>query len=339
MVKGLKSSCEVYLMSAIAVVIPSYRVTAHILGVIDRIGPEVATIYVVDDKCPDKSGEFVEANCRDPRVIVLRNAVNMGVGGATLAGMQRAAKDRCDVIVKIDGDGQMDPAMISAFVGLIISGNADYAKGNRFFEPEGVSSMPLSRLIGNAGLSFFAKASTGYWHSFDPTNGYVAIHAALIDLLPIEKISRRYFFESDLLFRLNLIGARVVDVPMHSYYADEVSNMKPHREVMHFAASHFKNMKRVFYTYFLRNFSVASLELVFGLILIIFGTAYGTLNWSSTVPATAGTVMTAALPIIIGSQLLLAFLNFDIQSVPTSTLHRRLTSSAPLIKPLKRSGL
>jgi len=49
----------------IAVVIPSYKVRNHILGVISQIGPEVGRIYVVDDCCPDGSGDFVESNCRD----------------------------------------------------------------------------------------------------------------------------------------------------------------------------------------------------------------------------------------------------------------------------------
>jgi glycosyltransferase involved in cell wall biosynthesis len=313
----------------IAVVIPSYRVKPHILTVLARIGPEVSRIYVIDDCCPDASGRFVEENNSDPRVTVVYNAVNQGVGGATLVGMQRAAEDGADVIVKIDGDGQMDPSLIPAFTDVILNNEADYSKGNRFFEPEGVATMPLSRLIGNAGLSFLAKLSSGYWHSFDPTNGYVAIHGSLIPLLPVEKIAKRYFFESDMLFRLNLLNAVVVDIPMHSHYADEVSHLKPHREIPRFAIAHARNFtKRLFYNYFIRNFSVASLELVLGLILMIFGSAYGIANWGFNVPATSGTVMIAALPIIIGAQLLLAFVNYDIQSVPRSALHVRLKTSA-----------
>ena len=88
----------------IAVVIPSYRVRTHILEVLRRIGPEVTTVYVVDDKCPDASGEYVREHCADPRVTVVFNAHNEGVGGATLAGFARAAEDGADVIVKIDGD-------------------------------------------------------------------------------------------------------------------------------------------------------------------------------------------------------------------------------------------
>ena len=315
-------------MPLLAVVIPSYRVRARILSVLERIGPEVELIYVVDDACPEESGRFVEENTRDPRIRVIRNSANQGVGGATMVGMTHAAADGADIIIKIDGDGQMDPALIPSFAGVILSGEADYAKGNRFFEPEGLAAMPLGRLIGNAGLSFLSKISTGYWHSFDPTNGYVAIHASLIRLLPLDKISKRYFFESDLLFRLNILTARVVDVPMHARYADEVSSMRPLREIPRFAFSHMRNFaKRIFYNYFIRNFSLASLELALGALLLLFGVVYGFANWGTVAPATAGTVMVAALPIIIGFQLLLAFINYDIQSVPRIALHPRLAAS------------
>ena len=323
----------------IAVVIPSYRVRAHILDVIARIGPEVGTIYVVDDCCPEQSGCLVEESGRDSRVIVLRNPINLGVGGATLAGMRQAAADGAEAIVKIDGDGQMDAAHIPNFVGVILSGEADYAKGNRFFEPEGVVAMPLGRLIGNAGLSFLAKLSTGYWHAFDPTNGYFAIHASLIPQLPLDKIAKRYFFESDMLFRLGLIGARVADVPMHAQYGDEVSGLKPMREIPRFALAHMRNFgKRIAYNYFIRNFSVASIELVLGVVLTLFGFAYGLAYWGFNEPATAGTVMVAALPIIVGVQMLLAFLNYDIGATPAQALHPRLKTSGRTMVSLRHSA-
>ena len=212
---------------------------------------------------------------------------------------------------------------------MIASGEADYTKGNRFFEPEGISEMPLIRLLGNAALSFLSKISTGYWHTFDPTNGYIAIHASLIALLPTEKISKRYFFKSDMLFKLNILGAHVVDIPMHSYYGDEVSGLKPHREIPRFALAHMRNFgKRIVYNYFVRSFSVASLELVFGIASLLFGVIFGLAHWGMNSPATAGTVMIAALPIIVGSQLLLAFLNYDIQSTPRTSLYPRLKTSA-----------
>ncbi len=312
----------------IAVVIPSYRVTRHILGVIAGIGPEVAHVYVVDDRCPDGSGAFVRANCLDPRVTVLEHAENQGVGGAVMTGYRKAIEDGATVIVKIDGDGQMDASLIPVFVAPILAGEADYTKGNRFFNLERLSAMPPVRLFGNAMLSFMTKLSSGYWHLFDPTNGYTAIHADAARYLPFDKISKRYFFESDMLFRLNTLGAVAVDVPMDAVYGDEVSNLKVSQVITEFAVKNVRNfLKRLFYNYYLRNLSVASLELPIGVLLTTFGVVYGTVQWivsdQHDVATPAGTVMLAALPVIMGVQLILAFLNYDIASVPSRPLHKK----------------
>lgn len=309
----------------VAVVIPCYRVAAQILGVVRAIGPEAHAVYIVDDDCPERSGKVVQRGIADSRVQVIFHDSNQGVGGATMTGFRRALADGAEILVKIDGDGQMDPGLLPGFIDSIRSGEADYAKGNRFFDPAGLAAMPRTRLVANAVLSFLTKLSTGYWHSFDPTNGYIAIHAKVAAHVPWEKIDKRYFFESDLLFRLNILQAKVVDVPMQAVYGEERSNLRPWREILPFARGHMRNFaKRVIYNYFLRNFSIASVELVLGVVLLIFGTVYGILNWSpGGVPATAGTVMLAGLPVLLGFQLLLAFINYDIQSTPTSALHTR----------------
>lgn len=212
--------------SIISVVLPTYKSKDHILGVIDSIGPEVSQIYVIDDCCPEKTGEHIKNMCKDERVVLINHAVNYGVGGAVMTGYKAAIKNGADIIVKIDSDGQMDPALLSQFIAPILEGEADYTKGNRFFDLENVKSMPKMRLFGNAVLSFMCKISSGYWDLFDPTNGYTAIHASVARRLPFEKISQRYFFESDMLFRLNTLRAVVVDVPMEAKYGDEVSNLR-----------------------------------------------------------------------------------------------------------------
>jgi dolichol-phosphate mannosyltransferase len=314
--------------SAIAVVIPSYRVTRHVLGVIAAIGPEVDRIYVVDDHCPDQSGALVRAECRDPRVVVLQHTENQGVGGAVLTGYRAALADGARVIVKLDGDGQMDAALIPAFVAPILAGEADYTKGNRFFDLEQIGQMPPLRLFGNAMLSLVTKLSSGYWDLFDPTNGYTAIHADAARFLPFNKLSRRYFFETDMLFRLNTLGAVVVDVPMDAVYGDEVSNLRIGRVASEFAAKHARNfLKRLFYNYYLRNMSLASIELPLGVALATFGLLYGATHWVQSartdVATPAGTVMMAALPVIMGVQLILAFLAHDIASVPRRPLHKK----------------
>jgi dolichol-phosphate mannosyltransferase len=315
--------------SRIAVVIPSYRVTRHILDVIKAIPETVWRIYVVDDACPDGSGDFVERECSDSRVAVVRNPQNLGVGGAVMHGYRRAVEDGADVIVKIDGDGQMDPALLPRFVAPILDGQADYAKGNRFYDLRYIRRMPTLRLFGNAGLSFMAKISTGYWDIFDPTNGYTAIDARVASALPLDKVSSRYFFETDLLFRLGTYRAVVVDVPMDAIYADEVSNLRVTKVLGEFMFKHLRNLsKRIFYNYFLRDLSVASFELVAGVSMLIFGSLYGGYHWwlssHTHLPTATGIIMLAAMPVILGLQLLLAFMAYDIASVPKLPMASRL---------------
>lgn len=316
----------------IAVIIPSYKVIQHILGVIDLIGPEVSRIYVIDDCCPDNSGNFVEKQCTDKRVSVIYHAENQGVGGAVMTGYKAAIADGMDIFVKIDGDGQMDPSLILDFIAPIIAGEADYTKGNRFFDLEKIRAMPKIRLFGNAVLSLLCKLSSGYWNLFDPTNGYTAIHANVARHLPFGKISRRYFFETDILFRLNTLRAVVADIPMDAKYGDEVSNLKISKIIGEFFAKHVRNFsKRIFYNYYLRDMSLASIELPLGMALLFFGLAYGGFHWvhstQTGAPTPAGTVMLAAMPVLMGLQLILAFMSYDIASVPRRAIHPRLTSA------------
>lgn len=315
--------------TGVAVVIPCYKVTRHILPLLAEFGPSVERIYCVDDCCPDGSGELIERSCQDPRVIVVRNPVNLGVGGAVLHGYRRATEDGATVIVKVDGDGQMDPSLIDLFVAPILAGDADYTKGNRFFDLNEIKSMPLLRRLGNLGLSFMTKASTGYWNIFDPTNGYTAIHAEVARRLPQKSISTRYFFESDILFRLNILRAVVMDIPMDARYGDEVSGLKVSSIVGEFFVKHLRNvLKRIVYNYYLRDMTLASIELVMSLLLLVFGTVFGAYHWIHSaqggVGTPVGTIMLAVLPLMAGLQLLLAFLAYDTSAVPKQTLHRRL---------------
>lgn len=330
---------------AVAVVIPSYKVTKHIMNVLSAIGPEVQRIYVVDDCCPDGSGDFVEHHCSDKRVKVLRHSVNQGVGGAVMTGYRAAIDDLMDIIVKVDGDGQMDPALIGEFVRPIAQNCADYTKGNRFFDLEAVRSMPAIRLFGNAVLSFMTKLSSGYWHLFDPTNGYTAIHANVARHLPMHKISHRYFFETDMLFRLNTLKAVVIDVPMAAHYADEVSNLKIRQIAGEFLFKHARNfLKRIFYNYYLRDMSMGSIQLPLGLLLILFGVVFGGYNWfqsfSTNQSATSGTVMLSALPIMLGLQFLLAFLGQDMASVASRPIAQSLLRQRiqPDVTPANQEG-
>jgi glycosyltransferase involved in cell wall biosynthesis len=280
----------------------------------------------VDDRCPEGSGEHVERNASDDRIRIIRHAENKGVGGAVISGYQAAIEDGIDVIVKIDGDGQMAPELIPQFVAPILDGYADYTKGNRFYDLSEIGQMPPLRILGNAALSFMAKFSTGYWDLFDPTNGYTAIHSTVAAHLPFEKISKRYFFETDVLFRLGTMRASVLDIPMDASYGNEESNLRIAKVFPEFLVKHTKNaFKRIFYSYFLRDLSVASLELVFGTGLLCFAVLFGGHHWSHALatgqPTPVGTIVLAALSALVGVQLFLAFLSYDMRPRTSRALH------------------
>jgi len=309
-------------------VVPAYKVSRHIVGVVQDALRHCHHVIVIDDCCPQQSGKLViDAKLGDD-VTVIFNQVNLGVGGAVMAGYVFAVKNLdATVIVKIDGDGQMDCSLIPDFIAPILRSEADYTKGNRFFDLRQLGQMPKIRIFGNAVLSLMAKLSTGYWDIFDPTNGYTAIHADVARRLPFDKISNRYFFETDVLFRLNTLRAAVVDVPMDAIYADEVSNLRIRKIAGEFLLKHLRNgVKRIFYNYYLRDMSVASFELLIGLILIAFGGTFGGLHWLSSSRMSqatpVGTIMITAVCAIWGMQLLLAFISADISNVPRRAIHR-----------------
>jgi dolichol-phosphate mannosyltransferase len=324
----------------IAVVIPCYRVRHKILDVIAGIGAEVNWIFAVDDACPDQSGALIESQCTDARVHVLRHEKNAGVGGATCTGFAAALDTDADIIIKLDGDGQMDPALIPNLVAAIALGQADLCKGNRFHRLGDTRGMPALRLFGNAGLSLLSKIATGYWQIFDPTNGFLAIHRSVLAELDLKKLHPRYFFESDLLAQLALIRARVRDVPMRASYADEISSMRPLHMIGPFLYGHARNfLRRLTYQYFVRGFSLASIQLALGAPLLVFGMVFGARAWHQSImtgqAATAGTVMLSALPIILGIEFLLSWLNFDVHAEPRDALWPMLSR---FNKPVRRNG-
>ena len=325
--------------AVICVVIPCFRVTPHIEDVIDRVPKTVDHILVIDDCCPDQSGQYVSDHCTDRRIQVIRHDVNQGVGGAVLTGFREALKLGADVIIKIDGDGQMDPALADRFAQPILSGEADYVKGNRFFYLDAARDMPWQRRVGNLGLTFISRFSTGYYSTSDPTNGYVAISGPLAENLPSEKLSKRYFFETDLLFRINTLGGAVVEIPHAAYYGEETSHLNAAKELSTFFKKNVSTfLKRLFYQYILRDFNVGSLLLSSGLVFGLLGVTGVLLaafqSWATGEPRSGGALAILEVQIILSAIFLVGFLNFDINREPRTAISSRLSarSQKPLVQ-------
>ena len=316
----------------ICVVIPAYRVANHIEAVIEGIPEWIWKIIVVDDKSPDDLGDRVDA-LQDKRVELVRHERNQGVGGAVITGFSRAVESGATILVKMDGDGQMDPAFLPELLEPILSGRVDFVKGNRFGRLESITRMPFHRRIGNLTWSFLVKAGSGYWNLFDPNNGYLALDANVFRRLDLHFLHPRYFFETSLLVELNLVRAVAVEVPMPAIYAGEPSSLSVLTVLTTFPGllvSRF--IRRIWLQYFVMNFSVGTIFVTLGSLMSLFGVIWGTVWWRNSIitgtPATAGTVMVASLPLILGFQMLLQALTLDVQGVPkdpqsTRTAHRR----------------
>ena len=293
----------------VAAVIPAYNVAPHISGVVSGIPPLVDHIFVVNDASRDETMQVLAA-IDDPRVSVIALDQNQGVGGATVRGFKAALAAGTDIVVKIDGDGQMDPAYLPNLIDPIACGQCHYAKGNRFLDDAALARMPRVRLFGNLVLTFLTKLASGYWHIFDPQNGYLAIDGSMLSRLPLERLSRRYFFENDMLVHLNIARAVVRDVSIPARYGEEESSMRIRTILLTFPPHLIRRFYyRVYQRHVLRDFSVVAIFWFFGLLLLAWAVGFGLVVWgisiSSGQPATTGTVMLSALPLILGFQLVL----------------------------------
>ncbi len=318
----------------IAIIIPAFGVERNMEAVLAGIPAYIKHIIVVDDASPDSTADLVAGLAqKDMRISLIRHPKNQGVGGAMISGFRKAIELGAQIAVKLDGDGQMDAAQIPALITPLILGKADYAKGNRFRDFVSLQKMPIVRRIGNLGLSFLTKAATGYWNIFDPTNGFFAIRTEVLAQLPLEKIDHRYFFETSMLANLYLINAFVIDIPMPARYGNETSHLSIYRSLIEFPLKLFRTfLRRILLRYYIYDFSIASLYIVTGIPLLLFGFIFGIIKWieyaSQNIPAPTGTVMLPTLSVILGIQILLSAIEIDMKSTPRQPL------SSPVSNPL-----
>lgn len=311
----------------IAAVIPCYRVEREIQSVLRGIPKYIKHIIVVDDASPDSTSDLVTASAKkDKRITLIRHPSNQGVGGAMVTGFRKALELGAQIVIKVDGDGQMDTSQLPALLTPLIQGQADYTKGNRFRDFVSLQQMPFIRRIGNMGLAFLSKAATGYWNLFDPTNGFTAIRSEVLAQLPLDRIDKTYYFETSMLANLYLLGTVVKDVPMPARYQSEVSNMLIHRILFQFPIRLFGTfVKRLILKNYIYDFTMASIYILAGFPLLLFGLTFGIDKWieyalQDGVTAPTGTVMLPTLSVLLGIQLLLSAIEIDLRSVPKEPL-------------------
>ena len=309
-----------YKNTAIQVVIPAYNEERFIGQVLSSLPGYVDKIIVVDDCSTDDTFHVATASV-DPRVVVIKTAHNCGIGEAMCLGYQKALDLGGEVLVKVDGDGQMAPEHLALLLDALIEKGYDYAKGNRFLHSEAISQMPAVRIFGNIVLTFLTKAASGYWHIFDPQNGYTAIRSDALRSISLETLNQRFFFENDMLVLLNIQNYRVIDVAIPARYGQEVSDLKISKVLFTFPPLLLGRLAyRVIQKYVLRNFSPIALFLLLGLPIFLWGSLFGVYLWARVVitgeATPTGSIMLALVPIVLGFQLLLQAIVLDIHETP-----------------------
>jgi len=312
-----------YSTNRIAVVIPYYNASNEILLVISKLPEYIQYVIIVDDKSPTPlPKEDLEKLVHSKATLYfLENAINLGVGGATKRGFEEAIAIGAEIIIKVDADDQMDLSYLPDLLDPLIANKCDVTKGDRFKDLKALRAMPIVRRIGNLGLSFLIKSATGYWHNFDPTNGFLAIKTDVLKKLDFSKLADRYYFETSLLSQLYFEKAAIKDVPMPAIYGEEKSNMKIWKMPFVFGARLTSTfLKRVVKEYFLYDFNIGSVYLLFGFPLFIFGLIFGISEWiyyaNLNTFAPTGTIMIVTLSIILGFQLILQAIQYDIINAP-----------------------
>lgn len=308
----------------IAVIVPCFGVAAQLPNVLRTMPSFVDHVIVVDDGSHDDLPAAGAGN-----VELLRHATNQGVAAAMVTGLRRAAELTVDIVVKMDGDGQMDPAYLPALLAPIVDGEADLTKGNRFLRDRHLSGMPVGRVAGNLALSFLTKVASGYWNVFDPTNGYVAFRRQMIDEIELEKLGPGYYFETSLLCEAYLVGAVTRDVAIPARYRDEPSSLSVAGTLAVFPFLLLRSSaRRIALKYFVRDFTPVALFLCAGTVLAGFGLVFGLENWirrlGTGLPTPTGTLVLALLPLLAGFQLLLQAIVMDIGNVPVRSPWRGL---------------
>ncbi len=302
----------------VAVVVPAYDEEALVAETVRGIPDFVDRIVVVDDASTDGTAERAR-EVGDPRVEVIVRERNGGVGAAIVTGYERARDEGVDITCVMAADNQMDPAELPTLVEPVARGEVEYAKANRLVSGEAWRLIPRSRYLGNAVLSLLTKIASGYWHVADSQAGYTAISLDALRRLDLDRIYRGYGFPNDMLVHLNVIDARVRDVPSRPIYGvGEKSGLRIRRVVPRISWLLFKGFWwRLKEKYVIRDFHPLVFFYVLGTLMTVLGLVLGLIVTIARIAGnaiTTPTIVLVALLLISGTQFTLFAMWFDQES-------------------------
>jgi len=246
-------------------IIPCFKVKSKIISVLKKSCFFFDLVICVDDKCPQKTGEFIKKKFKNKKIIVLKNKKNLGVGGALKTGFKYCKKFNPKVIVKLDGDNQINPQEANKISKKLIHSHFDYAVGSRFKNRKNYRRMPWTRWYGNKFLSYISRISSGLYHIDDFLNGLIAIKYEKLKDINLNNVKNDFRFETSMLFNASKKKFKISSIPMNVKYFKKRSNFNPVNEFISFALFNLFNFfQRVYEEYFKKiNFGSFSLVISF----------------------------------------------------------------------------
>lgn len=304
-----------------AVVIPCYNEEKMITQTIKKIPEYIDHIIAVNDASTDNTiGVLNKLKKQYSKLIIVDNKVNQGVGGALIAGYDYAIKNtKATAIGIVAGDDQFDSSYLKAMLDDFIDQSADYVKASRFFHREAFKTMPKYRQFGNIFISLLTKFSTGYYSITDITNGCGWLRREIIEKVDFSIIEKRYDYETSMLTALSIANAKVIDHAVPAHYGNEKSTIKLIPTAWRNLKAVWKGFwRRIYYKYVLYGFHPVALFLFTGMFFLIISLLLAIfllyVKLFAHQSPTAGSVMLAVLPFILGIQLTLTALTIDVSN-------------------------
>jgi glycosyltransferase involved in cell wall biosynthesis len=216
----------------VAIFIVAYNAERHIEMVLKRIpdwiAERLAEIFIIDDHSSDNTVAVAGKVDWPPNYAPLntfRTPYNQGYGGNQRLGYLYAIEQGIDIVVLLHGDGQYAPEALPHILAPYAKG-ADAVFGSRFINPRDAikGGMPLYKWIGNRILTRTQNLILGARMS-EMHSGYRSYRTSVLRCIPFTSNSLGFDFDADIIVQLHAAGFRITEVPIPTYYGDEICHV------------------------------------------------------------------------------------------------------------------